>query len=188
MTDGGKAALDVACNYGKTEILKLLYKHLLTTKSAEDVQEIMHYTDDVDDGMTLFHKACQNGKIETVKYLMTIMTIDIDHTDNSGRTPLIHACIHGNTEMVEYLLAQNADVNKQDNRGNTPFLSVLNGFHPNRQIIDLLLNTKKVKLNVSDIYNDESGANLLFGAARYGSLKLAELLLTENVCLYNQSK
>ena len=176
--------MHVACNYGHTKMLKLLYDHLLTVKSVEEVHRTPHSTHD--DGTSLFHKACQNGNIEMVKYLMTIMTIDIDHIDKYGQTPLFHACIHGKPEIVECLLSQNADVNKTDNRGNTPLLSALNASEPNREIIELLLDTNKVQLNLD--YINWAGDNLLFNAARCGSLKLAGLLLTENVCIYNQSE
>jgi NF-kappa-B inhibitor-like protein 1 len=46
--------------------------------------------------------------------------IDINCADAEGLTPLHHACYAGSTELVEFLVAECADVTAQDARGNSP--------------------------------------------------------------------
>jgi ankyrin repeat protein len=57
-----------------------------------------------EDGWTVLHWFVMNGYLNAAKTLLAAEGIDIDMTDNNGDTALIHACIHGNFEIVKVLL------------------------------------------------------------------------------------
>jgi cytohesin len=55
------------------------------------------------------HKAAHKGNLEKVKRIIERDPTQIDVQDNLGKTPLYYASSEGHTEIVEYLLAHNAD-------------------------------------------------------------------------------
>ena len=61
---------------------------------------------------TPLHKAVREGHVETVAALLD--TCDVNAESNIGMTPLQWACVTGNREIVELLLAHGADPNKRD--------------------------------------------------------------------------
>lgn len=53
------------------------------------------------------------GRVEIVKYLLSIQYVDVDLESNEfGHTPLTISCITGNFEILVLLLNANAEVNK----------------------------------------------------------------------------
>uniref|UniRef100_A0A915J413 Uncharacterized protein n=1 Tax=Romanomermis culicivorax TaxID=13658 RepID=A0A915J413_ROMCU len=92
------------------------------------------------DGWTAFHIACRSGdakKLQTimeddpkswktkslngcegvVEFLLTIPEIEIDRPDVCGTTALMDAIRAGKSEIIEILIANEADVNKSDKLG-----------------------------------------------------------------------
>ncbi|CAK9829767.1 Ankyrin repeat and MYND domain-containing protein 2 [Anthophora retusa] len=52
-----------------------------------------------------------NNEVSDLKTLLTVNKIKMDFVDENGMSPLQHACYKGNTEIVQMLLDQGADVN-----------------------------------------------------------------------------
>ena len=66
-------------------------------------------------------KATKEGNIEAVKqHLSGILSGDVNAKDKLGRTPLRIAAYWGHKEIVELLIAKNANVNAKNNDGETP--------------------------------------------------------------------
>ena len=42
-------------------------------------------------------------KIDIIKYLLTVVDIDINQPDNNGTSPLQHACKNGDLELINML-------------------------------------------------------------------------------------
>ena len=126
--------------------------------------------------------ACENGQKEIVELLLSA-DVNVHKVVKEGITALFAACRGGNKDIVELLLAAGADMNKTNKYGHTPLSFILTESDPNNEIIDLLLDTNKVEVNMNHMDN---GENILFGAVEGGSLRLTQLLLSKNVCSYNE--
>ncbi|XP_041823420.1 transient receptor potential cation channel subfamily A member 1b [Melanotaenia boesemani] len=77
------------------------------------------------DRSTPLHLACTQGATEVVKLMLS--TVDqvkdiINLTDGACQTPLHRATIFDHTELAEYLISLDADLNSTDCKGNTPLL------------------------------------------------------------------
>lgn len=55
-------------------------------------------------GDTALMTAVLNGNLETVRYLVEDVLVDINSRDNQGYTPLVAACANEFLEIVVYLL------------------------------------------------------------------------------------
>ena len=67
------------------------------------------------------HDAARNGDLEKVKTLVKDNPSLVFSKDNAnGGTPLHWATANDHKEVVQFLLANNADVNAKDNAGQTP--------------------------------------------------------------------
>ncbi|EAY85931.1 hypothetical protein OsI_07291 [Oryza sativa Indica Group] len=72
------------------------------------------------DGMGALHIAASKGRLEVCRYLVEELRLDVDDTDQEGRTPLIIAIVFNHVSTVEYLLDRGADANKASHNGLTP--------------------------------------------------------------------
>ena len=68
--------------------------------------------------MTPLWCAAAKGRFEVVKLLQELGA-DINAASNIGTTAVNHACIESETDTVEFLVRQGADVNRPDERGET---------------------------------------------------------------------
>ena len=82
--------------------------------------------------------ACYRGNVEVAKYLID-QTKDVNYLSPEG-TALSSLCINYNKELVEKILAKNADPNIQDSHGNTPLLWAVK--RNNIELVKLLLKNK----------------------------------------------
>ena len=91
--------------------------------------------------------AARDGNIAKVKALLHKNPQLVSSTDQYGWTALLWAADKGRKEVVELLLAQNADVNARDTAGETPLqIAVLND---QMEVAELLL-AAKVNVNARD--------------------------------------
>ncbi|XP_071112675.1 ankyrin-2-like [Haliotis cracherodii] len=66
-------------------------------------------------GSGCLNAACIGGSLEMVEYLIsTFPTIDINKCGPKNRTPVMTACFHGHTDIVEYLQSKGADILARD--------------------------------------------------------------------------
>ena len=71
-----------------------------------------------DDGVGVLDEAVVFGKIETIKYLLNDLGMDVNSTKRkSGMTPFMQACCYGDLELISYIKECGADINKRDNNG-----------------------------------------------------------------------
>lgn len=89
--------------------------------------------------------ACYRGNVEVAKYLID-KTKDLNYNSPEG-TALSSLCINYNKELVEKILAKNADPNIQDSHGNTPLLWAVK--RNNLELVSLLLKNK-ADINMKD--------------------------------------
>jgi len=73
-------------------------------------------------------EAAGEGDLRTVRKLIHKKSVAVDSTDESNWTALHVAAFNGQVEIINFLMANGADVNVQDNSGATPWhLAVLSG-------------------------------------------------------------
>jgi ankyrin repeat protein len=98
--------------------------------------------------------AAENGDLDEVKAYLSGKTIDIDGTDNYGRTALMRAAINGHLDIAKELIAHKANVNTADNVGWTALmLAATCGY---LDIVKELLNAGSDLLYTSEAENFES--------------------------------
>jgi len=112
--------------------------------------------------------ACQNGKQELVKLLLTHKRIAADKPEKYGFTPFSVACRHGKQEVVSLLLADpRVDVNMPNSAQCTPLWQASQDGH--LEVVQLLLASgRKVHIKTRSIagnarWNDTTAAEV----ARY---------------------
>jgi ankyrin repeat protein len=73
--------------------------------------------------------ACAKGDYDKVRRLFLSRALDVNHGDFAGRRALHLAAAGGDTRILELLIAQRADVNVEDARGNTPIADAIFADH-----------------------------------------------------------
>ena len=81
------------------------------------------------DPAAAFRRAAEIGDLSGLQVLLVKQT-DIDSRDAAGRTALMLATLHGQTDAVAALLVYGADPNATDASGATPLQAAMAGDHP----------------------------------------------------------
>ncbi|KAB8221756.1 ankyrin repeat-containing domain protein [Aspergillus novoparasiticus] len=119
--------------------------------------------------------AVKTGNAERVQDFLACWRMNVNLTDNEGRTLLSYAAQKGNWEITQLLLSQRAiKADQRDDRGQTPLSYAAEAGHIN--IVWLFLTRGDV--NVTS--NDASGLTPLSYAARTGNVTLVEILLSQS--------
>lgn len=118
----------------------------------------------------LVHQAAYQGRLETVKRLLTDKQTDINTSDGFGSTPLHHAAMGGKADVVTWLLHNGAKVDARDTGGGTPLILAIQADHV--EVAKVLIQAG-ADVNV----HDNLGGSVLAGAAYHGHRDLVELLL-----------
>ncbi|KJK65079.1 ANK ankyrin repeat protein [Aspergillus parasiticus SU-1] len=119
--------------------------------------------------------AVKTGNADRVHDLLASRKMNVNLTDNEGRTLLSYAAQKGNWEITQLLLSQRAiKADQGDDRGQTPLSYAAEAGHIN--IVWLFLTRRDV--NVTS--NDASGLTPLSYAARTGNVTLVEILLSQS--------
>ncbi|XP_059489715.1 uncharacterized protein LOC132204878 [Neocloeon triangulifer] len=72
------------------------------------------------EGNDALHLACINGKLENVKYLLSLNGFSLEKKGKNGKTALHNAARKGHIDVVEFLLSKEADINARDDSNETP--------------------------------------------------------------------
>jgi ankyrin repeat protein len=147
--------------------------------------------------------ASRVGAIEIISELLKDKEINVNVANEGGWTPLQEAAENGHLKIVQLLLTQGADIDKQDNMGRTALYwaakqgrtevvtlllknnanvnllresrdSVLHVALPHPAVVKLLLETN---INVNQL--NDSGVTPLYLAVRFGYLDTIKLLLAK---------
>ena len=120
------------------------------------------------------------GNNEAVEFLLQLETVNIDHTNEEGKTALMLACKRGHEDIVHSLLSAGANVNIQDNKGWTALM--IASEHNHISIIHMLL-----EANANPHLKTSDGSNAVTIASYYGNYDIVELLISKGVdCKYQR--
>ena len=76
----------------------------------------LHTAFKISERATAFSVLCQTGQLEGEK---TLEDADLNERSERGSTPIMHATWFGYDKVVDFLIDNGANVNLQNNRGNT---------------------------------------------------------------------
>ena len=120
-------------------------------------------------------EAVTAGNNEAVEFLLQLETVNIDHTNEEGKTALMLACERGHEDIVHSLLSAGANVNIQDNDGWAALMIASKNNHIS--IIHMLL-----QANANPHLKSSDGSNAVMIASYYGNYKkVVELLISKGV-------
>ena len=119
-------------------------------------------------------EAVTAGNNEAVEFLLQLETVNIDHTNEEGKTALMLACGRGHEDIVHSLLSARANVNIQSNNGWTALM--IASEHNHTSIIHMLL---QANANRHPIKSDELNAVMI--ASYIGNYEVVELLISKGV-------
>lgn len=117
VNSSGKTCLMIACYAGQEDAVKLLRKRGVSWDSRDK------------NGLTAVHWAADGGHDDLLLWMLRDgAKVDMPDALN-GWTPLMRvACLSGNEDVAEVLIAKQADVNKIDNSGKTILMAAsMNG-------------------------------------------------------------
>ena len=73
-----------------------------------------------DEGLFPLAAACKLGHFDTVRKLAVSSKVNLNVKDTTGKTPMVHAVIAGQLEIVRFLIQLKAKVNTPDRTGMSP--------------------------------------------------------------------
>mmetsp|Transcript_122347 Transcript_122347/g.228649 ORF Transcript_122347/g.228649 Transcript_122347/m.228649 type:complete len:348 (+) Transcript_122347:96-1139(+) len=120
------------------------------------------------------------GAKESVSFLVDTMA-DIEAKDESGWTPLLHACRNNQQEIVSYLLETNASLKARTNDGKT---AVMLAAMDSADSLVISLVQRKAQIDKKD----ERGWSVLFFACEDGRHDLVKWLLKKQANARDKSK
>ena len=119
------------------------------------------------------HDTARDGDLARLRTLVTASPDLVSSRDNQGKTPLHWAAAAGHQDLVEFLIANRADVNARDSNGATPLhWAAANGFEDVAAL--LIANHADVNAKAND------GGTPLYEAAFNGRKEVAQLLLASH--------
>uniref|UniRef100_A0A1X7UKD2 Death domain-containing protein n=1 Tax=Amphimedon queenslandica TaxID=400682 RepID=A0A1X7UKD2_AMPQE len=126
-------------------------------------------------------EAVTAGNNEAVEFLLQLGTVNIDHTNEEGKTALMVACERGHEDIVHSSLSAGANVNIQDNNGWTALMIASKFNHIS--IVRMLL-----EANANPHLKKSNGSNCLMIASYHGKYEVVELLISKGVDYKYQRK
>jgi ankyrin repeat protein len=149
----GYNALMYACRAGKQETVEYFLKKKLACKCIKTAT-----------GKTVLHKAVKSGNLEIVKLVYHESMINV--ADKNNKTPIMGV---RNKDVLEFLLANGANIHAQDSNGNTLLHNVVeyateNGENTVYEMFQFIL-AKGGDVNI--LNNEKQSAKMLAKADRY---------------------
>lgn len=149
--DSGRSTPHFAAVGGCLPILQLSINHDKTAANRPD--EL---------GWTPLMIASSAGRVEVVRYLLSLPQVDVNHRNVNRQTALHYATSKNHREIAHLLLEAGADVNASDKYGATPLHRAASQGHD--KIVHMLLAHPKIHI---DVRNSE-GNTPLFVACEEG--------------------
>jgi len=128
----------------------------------------------------VFHKICGKAAVWPARALPLVLKaqgVHIDRQDAKGNSLLMIACEYGRLDVVNVLIAAQADINLPDKWGATALLAASDGRQMtsgHADIVDVLIKAK-ADVNVAD-----SGGTPVWWAAQGGHCDVVEMLIAAN--------
>jgi ankyrin repeat protein len=157
--------LHIAIRTNDIEIVNLLLSHK-NTKDKINVNK-----------NTPLHYAIANKKTEIIKVLLKHPKINVKLKNSYNDTPLHLAVEYGLTDIVKLLIEKGAKINETNRENFTPLHIAVTPTRNetnqqiNKEITEILLNNKDIKVNIIDLYGDTP---------------LHKVLKTKKIYLYNK--
>jgi ankyrin repeat protein len=169
-------ALMFAAKKGHKEVVEVLLQHGVKLDGKDYIT-----------GMTALMFAAQGGHSETLEFLLKNgAEIIINARDKNGMTAAMRAALKGWTQILSLLLTYGADINLQDNMGNTVAIHAVR--HDRDEVIKLLLNYRPAIIN--DQINGQYYYNetILRYAASNGHKKIVEAILNSGANIEDSNR
>ncbi|VIO91251.1 Uncharacterized protein BM_BM17381 [Brugia malayi] len=133
-------------------------------------------------GWTPLMIACSAGRLEVVRYLVTLPLVDVNTPNNNKQTALHYAASKNRPQITTILLKNGANVNAQDNYQATPLHRAASQGH--EKIVPILLNEPSLRINLTD----SAGCTALHLAVEEQREDIAILLVEHGADLYFENK
>ena len=130
------------------------------------------------------HKACKDGKLESVQYLIEHMNEDKNKLNRKGEAPIHIACQYCHLPIIRYLIdIQGVDKEFPNERGTTPFSYFCSSeVEANKlPIVSYFINKLKVNFNTIN----QAGNNPLIFACYYSNIDIVTYLIENLNCDIN---
>lgn len=114
--------------------------------------------------------AIKKVKPAVIDYLLAQKNIDLETKDINSVTPLFEAVTHGDSDLVEKLLARGANINQKSRHGET---ALLHAVHNNRMPIVKRLLELKADVNIQ---NDHGSTALMIASWKNNDILVQELI------------
>ena len=108
----GKSILSYCLESNHNEI----YNYLFSKQTTNDFLPIQEKPKDYEPNI---FKACEEGKLTSVQWLIEKEKVNKNKKDEFGYTPLKYACEYGHLSIAQYLLSKGANIKIKDLNGNS---------------------------------------------------------------------
>ena len=167
------------------DLLKIRYKEGISpilvaglSGSVELVQYLISKGCDKFDkdslGRTVLHKACQEGKLELVQYLVENYPDMLTIRDKEGQSPLLVIGYSGSVELVKYLISKGFAVYDKDNDGRNLLQLQIACYNGKLELVQYLVESYPDMLTI----RDNSGKSPFLKAGFSGSVELVKYLIS----------
>ena len=154
----GRSPLHWSCFSGKIAVVKML------VKAGAGVR----FTDN--NGITCLIIASRFGHTETVRYLVGLKDVDVNHADTSGFAALHYAVQQNHPDVMQVLIDAGADIEAMEEKGRSPLhVACLSG---SLAVVKMLL---KAGAGVCVLSN--GGSTCLHFAAHHGHTEIVRYLV-----------
>ena len=154
----GFSPLHSACRAGDLDIVKMLVRAGAVVSATND------------EGFTCFNLAVHFADTETVRYLVSLPDVDVNHRGAHNRTALDDAIDNQETDVVQVLIDAGAYIDTQNNEGRSPLhYACARGA---LEIVEMF-----VRAGVGLRVTDNDGCTCLILAARRGHIETVRYLV-----------
>jgi len=162
----GMSMLSAAAKRGHLHVIQVVYQHLMTVLSAEEMTEFVNQQNK--DGLSPLHLACIGGHEDVVRYLVDTMKVDVRGENDSHKTALDLAVKGGHQQIVSILspgmtLASRSKVVYTVSLWTHEDLLTEEQYPKLRKKLAKLFGVKKKDVSKIKIVKEDTGFKIVFG-------------------------